>query len=896
MNRYIHFVLQRPVPILIMLVLLTAVLVPGITRLEFDNSVESFMPENDRAYIYYNELKETYGDTGRFAIMAVSADNLWEGDTLRKLDLLLTDLEEYKEFNEKRETSRLKRFDSIAAQGTVRSSALLAVFDDDPPFQRLLARKIEKSGRTDLIEPRGLNRLREQILRSMDFKKKEVVDTVVSPLTAEDITGENDTLETYKLIETDDSRRRILPSSPEEIEEFRRRLERNPSFERGLYSRDAQTGEITDFCVVIKFINLDDQDPAIRELTEVTDSYCDDFTIISSGVPVVNMWMNDYMHADLFRNVPLVLLVVVIVFYVNFRSARGVILPFVTLGLAELWILGLMGYIGYRITPVGVSIPPLMIAVGSSYAIHLLNQYYADFNTITTRDRREGLFESMSHISLTVLLAGLTTFIAFATLATSQVSAIREWGIASAIGVMFAVFISCSLIPASLVLLPGRRPSALFDRDKATKTTVDRIIDLMAKGAIMHYHKVLIVVGILIAVSVVGMFRINIETAFLNYFKEHDRVKRDAEAIGDKFGGGWSYDILIDSGRIDGVKDPEFLIMIEAFRQWLVSEANPHLNIGRTESFSDFIKTMHMAMNNDDLSFFRIPENPDDIMDYLEIYSGDDEDSDGRFDEFESFVDIDFRTCNLLARLCEKEEAYHVGTTEISRIADDIAAYLDRTLPEGTSYIISGFPMMNVKLVHYIVLGQMQSLFLSLLVVGFIVTLLFRQVKAGPLALIPMSIAVTINFGIMGWLHINLDMATSVIAAVTIGIGVDDTIHFLNTFRHNRAQGLSVDETIRQTLAVSGKAILFTSLALVFGFSILISSNFLPIALFGILTAATMINTTIGALLVLPSVIKATGVNLDEPQSGSGIGRYLNIDKFFGMEQHYTVKKTNRQD
>ncbi len=892
MNRYINFVLRRPVPVLIMLVLFTAILVPGITMLKFDNSVESFMPKSDHEYIYYTELKEVYGDNGRFAIMAVSSDNLWSSETLRMLDLLLADLEEYKDFDEKREASRLKRFDSIASRGEVHRSDLMAAFDDDPAFQRLLERKTGTSGKTGVISARGLKKLRRQILLSMDFKRKEVIDTIVSPLTAEDITGENDTLETYNLLEKDDSGRRILPSTEQEIDIFRQRLKRNPSFEKGLYSIDTRTGEITDFCVVIKFINLDDQDPAIREITEVIDSYRGDLTIISSGVPVVNMWMNDYMHADLFKNISLVLLVVVIIFYINFRSVRGVLLPFITLGLAELWILGLMGYLGFRITPVGVSIPPLMIAVGSSYAIHLLNQYYADFNSIMKMDKRAGLFESMSHISLTVFLAGLTTFIAFMTLATSQVSAIREWGIASAIGVMFAVFISCSLIPASLVLLPRTRPSVLFQGNKATKTIVDRIIALMAKGAIIHYRKVLIVVAILIAVSVAGISRINIETAFLNYFREHDRVKLDVQAIGDKFGGGWCYDIVIDSGKVDGVKDPEFLVMIEELRQWLVSDENPQLNIGRTESFSDFIKTMHMAMNNDDISFYKIPGNPWDIIDYLEIYSGDDEDSDGRFDEFEPFVDIDFRTCNLMARLCEKED-YHVGTTEISRIADEIATRLDRTLPEGVSYTISGFPMMNVKLVHYIVTGQLQSLFLSILIVGFIVALLFRQIKAGPLALIPMSVAVIINFGIMGWLRIDLDMATSVIAAITIGIGVDDTIHFLNTFRHNRTLGLSVDETIRRTLAVSGKAIIFTSIALVFGFSVLITSNFLPIALFGILTATTMINTTLGALLVLPSVIKATGINLDKPESDSWTGRYLRIDKFFGMEQNDSEKHTD---
>ncbi|MEA3470829.1 MAG: MMPL family transporter, partial [Thermodesulfobacteriota bacterium] len=304
----------------------------------------------------------------------------------------------------------------------------------------------------------------------------------------------------------------------------------------------------------------------------------------------------------------------------------------------------------------------------------------------------------------------------------------------------------------------------------------------------------------------------------------------------------------------------------EELRKWLESDDNPDLNIGRTESFSDFIKTMHMAMNNDDNSFYKIPENRSDIIDYLEIYSGDDDDSDGRFDEFEPLVDTDFRTCNLLARLCGKEDDV-ISTAEMKNIAIKISGYLDRNLPEDYSFSISGFPLMNVKLVYYVVKGQLQSLFLSLIVVGIIVALLFRNIKAGPLALIPMSVAVIVNFGVMGWLQIDLDMATSIIAAITIGIGVDDTVHFLNTFRQYRALGFSVDETITKTLAVSGKAIVFTSLALVFGFSVLITSHFRPVALFGILTAATMINTTIGALLILPSVIKITGVNLDKPQS-----------------------------
>ncbi|TFG37246.1 MAG: hypothetical protein E4H39_02510 [Syntrophobacterales bacterium] len=390
--------------------------------------------------------------------------------------------------------------------------------------------------------------------------------------------------------------------------------------------------------------------------------------------------------------------------------------------------------------------------------------------------------------------------------------------------------------------------------------------------------------GIVIIISIIGILRIKVETAFLTYFKETDPIRVNTRVIGEKLGGGWGFNILIDSNESDGIKNPEFLAMVEDFRKWLESDENPDLNIGRTDSFSDFIKTMHMAMNNDSLSFYRVPETRSDIIDYLELYSGDDDDSNGRYDEFEPFVDEDFQTLNLLARLNEKE-GKEVSTSEIKHIFRKISDHLDKILPAQYTYSLTGFPMMNVKFVYYVVKGQLQSLFLSLIVVGIIVTLLFNRFKAGPLALIPMSVAVIVNFGIMGWFNIKLDMATSVIGALTIGIGVDDTIHFLNTFRHNRALGSSIDETIAKTLAVSGKAILFTSIALIFGFSVLLTSHFVPIMLFGLLTATTMINTTIGALLILPSVIKATGINLIKYKPESRIGRVLDIDRLLGLRE-----------
>lgn len=884
MDWYISFVLRRPKAVLIALVVITVILSTGIRKLSFENSIDAMMPKRDGEYLYNEKIKKIYGNLGKFVILGVSHRNLWDYGTLTKIDDLISDIEEYGEFNEKRENSRIERLDSISGE-SISYRRLIDAFADDPPFRRLLARQIKKSlGEIEVLTDDALDELRDSVRYLYDVKKLGLVDEIISPFTMKDIRGEENTLETYDLIEKDDNGRRILPRGEVEIRAFRERLLRNPAFDGGLYARDPRSKEITDFCILVRLVNVRDHDPITRAIWDIAMSQ-ENLTVVAQGIPIVNKVTHDYMQNDLINFMPFVMMVVIIVFFFNFRSLRGVILPFVTLMMAVLWILGLIGHLGFKITIMEVSLPSLMIAVGSSYSIHILNQYYFDFGVISERGKREGLRLSMAHISITVLLAGLTTFVGFMTLATNQVSAIREWGIFSAIGVLFAVLIATSIIPAVFVLMPHRMPAILMKEDKTVKrTAIDRIIGMVTIFSIRHSRAVLVVVVILIGLSIAGIFRLKVETSFISYFKEHDYVRTSLNEVGKKFGGVWGINILIDSGEVDGVKRSEFLETLEELRGWLVADGNEDLNVGRTDAFGDFIKTMHMAMNNDDLSMYRIPENSMDILDYLEIYSGDDDNSDGRVDEFESYVDVDFKRANLFTRLWEKQ-GIMLGTAEVQHILNRISEHLDESLPERYSYRITGEPSIMIRLAYYVVQGQLLSLFLCLVVVCIIVILLFKNWRAGLLALIPMGVGVIINFGIMGWFGINLDLATAIIASLTIGIGVDDTIHFLNTYRHNREKGLSVDQTIERTLAVSGKAIIFTSLALIFGFSVLVASNFVPIILFGILAAITMIATTIGALLVLPSAIKATNVSLRESESKSFIWRYLYIGRLFRIRE-----------
>ena len=884
MNLFFSTILKWPKLVILLLIAATFFFANGILKLEFDNSTEAFLPTENDVYQYYTKSKEIYGDNNKFIIMAVSHPNLFSHEAFQLMDDLLKGMEEYEHYDAAREEERLKKLNRLLSTDTITQGALMTAFRNDPGFQRQIRRTMKQG-----IDPHAalsasqIKNLRKRAAASQQLKAQELVDFIISPLTMRDISGANNTLETYALMEKDDDGNRILPRTEDDFIEFRRKLTRNPAFKEGIYAVDHDTGRITDFGMIVRFVNITDQDPIAREIAAIANDF-QGLTIVPMGIPIGVIQFTDYMRRDLFTFLPITLMVVAVVFFFNFRSFRGVVLPFSTVTMAMTWIMGLMGYLGFKITPVGISLPALMCAVGSSYAIHILNQYYANFDMITRQGLKRGLRNTMSHISITVLLAALTTFVAFMTLAPTGIIAISNWGILSAIGVFFAFFISITLIPASLAVMKHTRPKLLLKRNNSMKkTVVDRIIAMMTQLSVKHYKAVLAVVSILTIISGAGLSRVQVESDFDSYFKENDPLRVNGDIIAEKFVGDSGFNILINSGEENGIKTSAFLTEVEDIRNWLTSDDNPHLNIGRTDTFNDFIKTMHFAMNGDNPDYYKIPESDMDILDYLEIYDGEDTDSDGRPDDLASYIDPAYRTLNIVTRVKEKEGKESFGTARVDNLITQIKAHLDQDLPKEYTYTITGFLVINVIMSKYIVQGQLQSLMLSLIVIFIIVTLLFSNIKAGILSLIPMSVAVLFNFGIMGWLGINLDMVTSVIAAITIGIGVDDTIHFLNTFKYNRERGLSLNDTIENTLAVSGKAIIYTSLALIFGFITLTISNFKPIILFGILMSLTMIATTIGALLVLPAIIKLTNVNLEK--SDAWYWRYMDLGKVFGLER-----------
>jgi predicted RND superfamily exporter protein len=876
LSRFFNIPVYHPKKTIVFLIAVTVLLGLGLPGLEFENSLSGMMPRHDIEYITNENVKAVYGNNGKFIIIDVSSGSMMSRDTFIRTDNLITDIEEYRNYNDELERSRIKRVSAIDAGQGINSAELPVMFKkDDPVFSRTLSRKIKKlSYENTIIYKKELNKIISDLENTRAVKEKKYVDEILSPFTMKGLSGKDDTLTTYDLMSMDAEGRRILPETEKEFAEFEAVLRHNPAYLKGIYSEDPAAGKISDFGIFLRLIDIPDHDAVAREIFEIAGSYnSSDLRVLTQGEPVLYKQIYDYMQSDLMFFVPLVLLVISVIFFLNFGTLQGVLVPLATLIVADIWLLGLMGHLGFRLSVLGISLPPLMISVGSSYSIHIINRFLIDKESIAL-DRKAGLHGSMKTIGMTLFLASITTVIGFATNMATQVSSIFEWGVFAAIGTFFAVFIAALFVPAVFSFVEIRTPANIINTilkgrsknnfpDKACMA--DRIVVFLAGTAVKHHRAVLAAAMIVAVISAAGVFRIRTETSLPSYFKGDDYINTSSVEIGEKFGGTMGLNILINTKNADGVKSSEFLNRVEMAREWLVSEENSDLHIGRTDAFGDFIKTMNMAMNNDDEKFYSIPARDSDIMDFFEIYSGDDENSDGRIDDFEPYIDPAFSTVNLFARLQDREGKL-LGTSEISYIIERVRNHMVKEFePLGCEITISGEPLIIQSLAKYIVYGQLWSLFLSLAAVCLVVIVLFRNIKAGFIALVPIGLALLFNFGVMGWMGIKLDIATAIIASITVGIGVDNTIHFLNNYRMvSRDKTLSFNEALITTLSVAGKAIIYAALALICGFSVLVVSSFKPIMLFGILMGITFIATTAGALLVLPAFIKAVNFSMDE--------------------------------
>jgi len=634
-----------------------------------------------------------------------------------------------------------------------------------------------------------------------------------------------------------------LPTTSAELAELKAAVDKNPVYLNSIVSADAKTTAL-----LVEFKDGPGGFRAIMDKVESVIAHERDVNVEINvgGIPSFLARIEIYSERMAFL-FPIAILILSLVLFEAFRTKQGLILPLVTAGLAVAWGIGVMGASGIPMDVFNSATPILILAVATGHAVQLLKRYYEEYYRLRdTTDlspkqaNHQAVIASLIHVGPVMIIAGAVASLGFFSLVVFKISTVRTFGIFTGIGILAALILEMTFIPALRSILA---PPSDADRKREQKLRIwDRVTATIA-GWLTGPARRKVYAGVLlfVAVTMIGMGRVVVDNSTKSYFSPELSFEQDDRILNGRLGGTNTVYLLVEGASDDAIKNPKTLQAMEELQRFL--EQQPF--VGKTISLADFIKRMNQAMHGDDPAYYKVPDNQDLISQYLLLYS-----MSGEPGDFDSYVDYGYRTANLTVFLKTDSSAYI--ETLVKKIHAFTAQHFDQSVHIG----IGGSVPQGAALNEVMVYGKILNILQIAAVVFIISSLIFRSLVAGLLVLLPLLIAVLTNFGLMGWSGIPLNISTSLTSAMAVGIGADYAIYLIYRLREELAKGIDENTAVRNVITTAGKAILFVAIAVSAGYGVLLLSfGYNLHKWLAILIAAAMIMSSLSALLLIPALI-----------------------------------------
>lgn len=628
-----------------------------------------------------------------------------------------------------------------------------------------------------------------------------------------------------------------MPASREAALALRERVRTNPQYVGTIVADDGSAAAIiADF----EFRPPLDGYPEIQQaVTRILEEEQDGtFTAHLGGPAIYVAWLARY-SARMFFFFPLALVVIGLVHYEAFRTPQAMFLPLVTALLAMLWSLGLLGWLGVSLDPFNVTTPILILAVAAGHAVQMLKRFYEELANGT--EQRVAVERAVIRVGPVMVTATTIAALSFLSLLTFRTAAIRNFGLFTALGILSALVVEMTLIPAVRSLLPA--PTLRERAREGAHHVFDPIIGaLRASLRGRRWAWLLAVTALFTAAAVAVGARVVVDSSFRAQFFPGSEVRLDDGALNRAFGGTSTLVLLIEKDQDGAIEDPRILRAIDSLQDWFSQQPG----VGKTLSFVDYVKRMNAAMNADDPRQFVVPETRNLVSQYLLLYS-----MSASIEDFDSLIDPAHRICAL--RVYLKEDSTRFANELIRRLQER----LPTTMPPGVRVEITGSLASSEAMNQVMVEGKLLNILQVAAIILVVASTALRSVIGGILVAIPLALAVVANFGAMGLLKIPLDIGTSTISAMAVGIGADYAIYFLFRLREELARSQVLLDAVERALQTSGKAILFVSTAIAAGYLTLCFSGFGYHIRLGTLVALAMAVSSLASLTVLPALVLA---------------------------------------
>ena len=649
-----------------------------------------------------------------------------------------------------------------------------------------------------------------------------------------------------------------LRSDNADLELARAELRDSPVFSRLLITPDGETTAMrVDLALVVPAPGedragyLQRRDRLIAEVRAVRDGFSDRGVLYIGGVPMIAADMIAFVKADLAVFGGAVLALMMLGLFAFFRSLRWVVLPIATSALTIAFTIGVLGLVQWPATVISSNFIALLSIITISLTIHLIVRYRELAYRDTDRDLDTAALVGQTMVSKTApcLYTTLTTMAAFGSLTAAQIVPVEDFGWMMCIGIAIGFVVSFSFFPAVLMVLPPLSSTQLQMRE----LSINRVFSHMAR-----WHGTWVIVlsaGWLVAV-VLGLTLLSLDNRFIDYFKKDTDINQGMRFVDAELGGTLPFDVVLKFPPYEQFSEPDDffgeeeeaypqrywftrdkLDKVEAIHRYLGTRSE----VGKVLSLTSLEDLAREFTDGEPLSNLEVVAVLDVLPEHL------------REEFIRPYASPETGEVRLTARVIESGP--HFDRRALTAAIREYAQAEVGFAPDAVE--ITGMMVLFDSMLQQLFTSQVDTLAYVLLATFSMFVILLRSVLFAILGLIPNIIAAASVLALMGYAGIPLDLMTITIAAISIGIGVDDAIHYLHRFRDEYRKDRQARLAVAWSHATIGRAMYFTSITIIMGFSVLVFSNFVPTMLFGVLTAVAMSLAMVANLTLLPALLVA---------------------------------------
>jgi predicted RND superfamily exporter protein len=630
---------------------------------------------------------------------------------------------------------------------------------------------------------------------------------------------------------------------------------------------------------------------SIKSLTIENNNSDESFIFI--GLPVVKQQINESLVSDMIRLSPIVGVLIILVLSLTLKKLSGVILPLITLFLSASYVVGLMIIFKITFTMATMLVPVLLLIVASAYAIHVMSHFYEEIleseDDVSSEKITSIISSVISKNRKPIILAGLTTAAGFLAQLTSPLSPFRTFGLLSAFGVIISQIASLFLLPSFLRLTyrNGIKKEVIKSWKEKEKKGFKQNFSSLACSIVIDHKKSSIIISLVLAITTIALIpNIKSGTNMINFFKKNSQIVNDTNIYNEKMGGSGLVNIMISQKDNNRILNPTFLKALDNFE----TDIEQFSQVGKVQTIGPYIKRMNYLLNQQTIPFQKNEEQDVEFDFFSDSFSFEDDDLEEKVVEEkqnkkiydkETFREIptdpikyglesDEDLTNLISQYLVLysgnlefliNDTLEPDKTNITIMLRDTSVksitelinYTNQYWSKFGNYeiAIGGGEAISLALTNLVTKSQIYSLVASLIIVLSILSFLFKSIKIGLVGLIPVGFALMGIFLSMSLLSIPLDIVTSLLAALAIGIGVDYAIHYISAYKRiERKNGeIIFFITIMNT---TGRAIIINMLSVTLGFVGLTFSRFIPIQQMGILFCISMLAAGISSITILP--------------------------------------------